>query len=54
MKICFVLLHAYPVVEPNAPGLFGGSETRAVTLAQGLAKYTDHEISFVVRNPHLK
>ena len=41
MKICFVLLHAYPVVEPNAPGVFGGSETRAVTLANGLAKQTE-------------
>lgn len=54
MKICFVLLHAYPVVEPDAPGLFGGSETRAVTLAKGLVRYTSHEICFVVRNPHLK
>ncbi len=54
MKICFVLLHAYPVVEPTASGVFGGSETRAVTIARGLAKYTKHEICFIVRNPQLK
>ncbi len=54
MKICFVLLHAYPVVESNAPGVFGGSETRAVTLARGLARYTDHEVCFIVRNAELK
>ena len=54
MKICFVLLHAYPVVEPTAIGIFGGSETRAVTIARGLARYTDHEICFIVRHPALK
>ncbi len=54
MKICFVLLHAYPVAEPTAHGVFGGSETRAVTLARGLAKYTNHEICFIVRNSELK
>ncbi len=54
MKICFVLLHAYPVVEPTASGVFGGSETRAVTIARGLARYTDHEICFIVRHPALK
>jgi len=54
MKICFVLLHAYPVVEPTAPGVFGGSETRAVTIARGMARYTNHEICFIVRNPELK
>ena len=54
MKICFVLLHAYPVVEPTASGVFGGSETRAVTIARGLAKYSKHEICFIVRNPQLK
>ena len=54
MKICFVVFNAYPVVEPNAPGFFGGSETRAVTLARGLAKSTEHEICFIVQNPELK
>jgi glycosyltransferase involved in cell wall biosynthesis len=54
LKICLVALHAYPAIDPSAPGVFGGTETRAWTIAQGLGKVPGLEVSFVVRNPKLK
>jgi len=51
--VCFVSLHAYPVVQPSAPGIFGGTETRAVTLAQGLAATGEYEVRFLARHPQL-
>lgn len=53
MKIAFVSLHAYPAANPSAPGIFGGTETRAWTFAKGMAQHTDHEIGFLVRHQSL-
>lgn len=53
MKICCVALHAYPVVEPEAEGLFGGTETRAWTFCQGLASQPDVGVSLIVRSKKL-
>ncbi|TWT62405.1 glycosyltransferase family 4 protein [Rubinisphaera italica] len=54
MNITFVSLPAYPIVHPEYPGVYGGTETRAVTLAKGLAQETDHQIQFLARHPQLK
>ena len=51
MKICFVALHAYPVFNPKAKGVFGGLETHAWTLATELATREGFEVSFVVDHP---
>jgi len=53
MKIAFVSLPAYPIVAPGVTGIFGGTETRAVTLAEGMAKYSSHEMTFLARHPQL-
>lgn len=54
MNITFVSLPAYPIVHPEYPGVYGGTETRAVTLAKGLAHETDHQIQFLARHPQLR
>ena len=51
--VCFVSLHAYPVAEPSAEGIFGGTETRAVTLAEGLAASGEYQVCFLARHPRL-
>ena len=53
LRICLVVLHAYPVIDPNAPGIYGGIETRAWTIAKGLARIPELEVTFIVRNPQL-
>ncbi len=54
MNITFVSLPAYPIVHPECPGIYGGTETRAVTLAKGLARESDHQILFLARHPQLR
>jgi len=54
LNLCFVSLHAFPVFLPSAPGLFGGTETRAATIARGMQQFTDHKVSFLTRNYTLK
>ena len=49
LRVCFLANHAYPVIEPAAPGAFGGTEARAWSLARGLARLGEMEVSFVVR-----
>lgn len=49
-RVCFVALNAYPAIDPDVPGVFGGIETRAWLFAQGLARMTDMDVSFVVRH----
>ena len=49
MRIGFVRLGAAPLLLPQASGRFGGAEVRAVTFARGLARYTEHELVFVVQ-----
>jgi glycosyltransferase involved in cell wall biosynthesis len=41
------------VIDPTAPGTFGGTESRAWTIAQGLAQLPGCEVTFVVRNKAL-
>lgn len=41
LNVSMVALHALPVVDPTVPGPIGGTETRAWTLAQGLARYSN-------------
>ncbi len=50
IKICFVALNAYPAIDQEAPGTFGGIETRSWAFAQALAKNPEFEVSFLVRN----
>lgn len=49
MRIGFVRLTAAPVLLPHLDGLFGGAEVRSVTFARGLARFTGHEVTFVVQ-----
>ncbi len=48
LRVCFLAYHAYPVIEPAAEGVFGGTETRAWTLARALARRADLAVSLVV------
>lgn len=48
LRVAFLAYHAYPVIEPAAEGVFGGTETRAWTLARALARRTDLAVSLVV------
>lgn len=50
LRTCIVALNAYPAIDPEIPGPIGGIETRAWTLAQGLARRPDCEVSFAVRH----
>ncbi|MCR4413061.1 MAG: glycosyltransferase family 4 protein [Thermoguttaceae bacterium] len=50
LRVCCVALHAYPAIEPSAEGAFGGTETRAWTLARGLARQEGIEVRFLVRS----
>ncbi len=51
--LAFVSLPAWPVVSPESSGIFGGTETRAVTLARGLASRSSFDVRFLVRHPDL-
>ncbi|MCG6157699.1 glycosyltransferase family 4 protein [Rubinisphaera margarita] len=51
--LAFVSLPAWPVVHPESAGIFGGTETRAVTLARGLASRSNFDVCFLVRHPDL-
>lgn len=48
VRVCFVRLNAYGVIEPHEENPFGGAETRAVTLATSLAAHTQYQVSFLV------
>lgn len=48
LHVCFLAYHAYPAIEPAAEGVFGGTETRAWTLARTLARRPDLAVSLVV------
>ncbi len=50
LRVCCVALHAYPAIDPSAEGAFGGTETRAWTLARGLARQEGVEVRFLVRS----
>lgn len=50
LRTCIVALNAYPAIDPTIPGPIGGIETRAWTLAQGLARRPGCDVSFAVRH----
>lgn len=50
MRICLVALNAYPAIDPEVAGTFGGIETRAWQFARGLASSPDTDVSLVVRH----
>ncbi|WP_437205183.1 glycosyltransferase family 4 protein [Planctomicrobium sp. SH664] len=50
LRVCFVALNAYPAIDPQEPGGFGGIETRSWLFARGLAQLPDVEVSFLVRH----
>lgn len=52
LRVCFLAYHAYPVIEPAAEGVFGGTETRAWTLARALVQRPDLAVSLVVYARH--
>ena len=48
IRVCFVVLKAYPLFNPKVEKIFGGAEVDAYFLATELAKDRDFEVSFVV------
>lgn len=50
LSVCFVVLDAYPLLNPTRKAGFGGAEVRAVALGKALAQLPDYEIIFVVRD----
>ena len=48
IRICFVLLRAYPLLNPDAKGVIGGAEVDLYLLATELAKDKNFQVSFVV------
>ncbi|QDU38728.1 Glycosyl transferases group 1 [Maioricimonas rarisocia] len=50
IRVCFVVLNAFPAINPEVPGAIGGIETRAWMLARTLARRPDIDVQFVVRH----
>jgi len=48
IRVCFVVLKAYPLFNPKIEKIFGGAEVDAYFLATELAKDRNFEVSFVV------
>ncbi len=51
IRVCFTALNAFPLFDDRARSPVGGMETRACTLAAGLAERGDFEVQFVVQAP---
>lgn len=49
-RICLVALNALSAIDPTVPGPIGGMETRAWSLARGLARQPDVSVSLLVRH----
>lgn len=49
LRVCCLAWNAYPAIEPAAIGSFGGLETHAWSLARGLARYENMDVSLLVR-----
>lgn len=54
MKLCFVKPQATPLFDPNAGGMFGGAEVRAVTFAKAMAATGSHDVHFIVGSPRAR
>lgn len=50
IRVCFVVLNAFPAICPDVSGAIGGIETRAWMLARTLARRPDVDMQFVVRH----
>lgn len=50
LRVCLVALNAYPAIDPEIPGPIGGIETRAWTLARGLARQPGLDVSLAIRH----
>ena len=50
IKICFVGLYCYSLINPSTSYYFGGFEVRAWTFASALARDKRYQVSFVVRD----
>ena len=50
LRVCFVVLNAYPAIEPRVAGGIGGIETRSWMLARALAQRDDFDVSFMIRH----
>ena len=48
IKICFIVLSAYPLFNEHNRSSFGGAEVRSYLFAKGLSKYKNIDVSFVV------
>jgi glycosyltransferase involved in cell wall biosynthesis len=51
LRVCFTALNAYPLFDARATAPVGGMETRACTLARGLAAQRGFDVQFVVEAP---
>lgn len=49
LRVCFVVLDAYPAIESRAVGGIGGIETRSWMLARTLSQRPDFDVSFMIR-----
>jgi glycosyltransferase involved in cell wall biosynthesis len=49
LRVCFVVLDAYPAIDSRVSGGIGGIETRSWLLARALSQQADIEVSFLVR-----
>ena len=48
IRICFVILNAYPLFNPDAKGVIGGAEVDSYYLASELAKDKNYQVSCIV------
>jgi len=48
IRICFVILNAYPLFNPEAEGVIGGAEVDSYYLASELAKDPNYHVSCIV------
>ena len=48
-RVCFVSPLSRPILEPDFPCDFGGAEVRAVNFAKGLTKFSEFQVSMVLR-----
>lgn len=51
LRVCFVVLDAYPAIEPRVSGGIGGIETRSWMFAKSLSERAEFDVSFMVRTP---
>jgi len=48
IRVCFIILKAYPLLNPDAKGVIGGAEVDLYLLSTELAKDKNFDVSFVV------